>query len=197
MNAIRVFGVVIVTIFSAAGAELEAEKTTPFAKGSHEVAATIGAGPSSAILGSTIGHDMAISVMRYGLTLSDTFAKDTFREGHWELLGELFGGAQYNPRVRYVTGLLPAFRYNFTEYEPFVPFFDVGAGVTLTDIFGPDLSGVFQFNLQTGVGAHYFFAERTAITVEYRFMHISNAGISQPNRGVNANIFSIGLTRFF
>ncbi len=187
----------LITFSAVAADDSGADSIPPFAKGSHEIAMAIGAGPSTAILGSTTGHDIALSVVRCGFTLSDTLAKDTWREGDWELLGELFGGAQFSPRVRYVTGLLPVFRYNFTDLEPFVPFFDVGAGVTLTDIHGPDLSSVFQFNEQVGIGAHYLFSERTAITIGYRFMHISNAGIKEPNNGVNANIFSIGLTRFF
>lgn len=182
---------------SVRGAELEAESVPPFAKRSREVAVTLGAGPSAAILGSISDHDVALTVLRCGLTLSDTRAKDTYREGHWELLGEFFAGAQFHPQARYLTGVLPLFRYNFTQREPFVPFIDLGAGVMLTDIGAPDLSGQFQFNEQIGVGAHYLFSEQVAITVQYRFMHISNAGISAPNLGVNANIFSIGLTHFF
>lgn len=158
---------------------------------------TMGAGPGTAILGSTSTHDLALAAIRYGRTISDTYAKDTYREGHWDFAAELFGGAQFSPRIRYIAGLLPMFRYDFTEWEPVVAFFDLGAGVALTDIEGPDLSGIFQFNEQVGVGVHYLFAERTAITVQYRFMHISNAGISFPNRGVNVNIFSVGITRFF
>lgn len=199
MNGIWVFGGLVLMLMMVAvrGAELEAERIPPFEKGSREVAVSVGAGPSTAILGSESGHDIALSVVRCGLTLSDTLAKDTYREGHWELLGEFFAGAQFSPRVRYLAGLLPLFRYNLTDHEPLVPFLDVGAGVTLTDVSEPDLSGVFQFNEQIGVGTHYLFSERTAVTVQYRFMHISNAGISTPNNGVNANIFSIGLTRFF
>ena len=197
MNRIWVFGGLALMAFSSKGSELEAERIPPFAKGSREVAVTVGAGPSATILGSESGHDLALTVVRCGLTLSETLASDTYREGHWELLGELFGGAQFSPRVRYVTGLLPAFRYNLTEWEPLVPFIDVGAGVTLTDIYGPDLSGMFQFNEQVGVGAHYLFWEHAAVTFQYRFMHISNAGIRTPNNGVNGNIFSIGLTWFF
>ncbi|HKQ39067.1 MAG TPA: acyloxyacyl hydrolase, partial [Verrucomicrobiae bacterium] len=175
----------------------EVARVSPFAKGSRELGVSIGAGPSTAILGSTIGHDITLAVLRSGLTLSGALARETYREGHWELLGEFFAGAQYNPRVRYLAGVLPLFRYNFTAREPLVPFIDVGAGVMLTDIYGPDLSGAFQFNEQVGVGAHYLFSDSTALTVQYRFMHVSNAGIREPNYGVNGNIFSVGITWFF
>ena len=161
------------------------------------MAATAGAGPGTAILGSKSPHDLVLAAFRYGVTVSDTWAPDTYREGHWDFAGELFAGAQFNPDVAYVGGLLPMLRYNFTDNEPLVPFFDVGAGVTWPDINGSDLPGLFQFNEQVGVGAHYMFAEKTAFTVQYRFMHISNAGIQTPNRGANANIFSAGITWFF
>ena len=187
----------LVTPCGALGADSLLDDPPPFAKGSRELAITIGGGPGMAILGSTSPHDLSIAAIRYGRTISDVYADDTYREGHWDFAAELFGGAQFSPQVRYVTGVLPMFRYNFTRWEPLVPFFDAGAGVTLTDIEGPDLSGIFQFHEQVGVGAHYLFAERTAITVQYRFMHISNAGIRLPNLGVNANIFSAGITWFF
>jgi lipid A 3-O-deacylase PagL len=179
------------------GSEFSTEPPPPFAKGSRELAITLGAGPGEPILGSQSQHDMALAVFRAGRTLSDTFEQDTFWEGHCEALGELFAATQYSPGLHYVVGVLPLLRYDFTHWEPLVPFCDLGAGLTLTDISRPDLSGDFQFNEQIGVGAHYLFGERTAVTFEYRFMHISNAGLKEPNHGVNANIFSAGLTWFF
>ena len=35
-------------------------------------------------------------------------------------------------------------------------------------------------------GAHYFFDKKTAFTLEGRFRHLSNAGMKEPNHGINS-----------
>ena len=37
----------------------------------------------------------------------------------------------------------------------------------------------------------------SALTLQYRALHLSNAGIQEPNHGVNAQMFYAGLTWFF
>ena len=66
-----------------------------------------------------------------------------------------------------------------------MPFVDVGAGATLTEIREPDLGGAFQFNLQAVAGLDYWFRQSTSMGLELRFIHLSSAGIYSPNRGVN------------
>ncbi len=82
-------------------------------------------------------------------------------QGHWyrgNLEGrlELFGGGQYSSETDWLVGLTHHLRYNFAIGTRWIPFFDVGAGVTATGIGPPDLSGTFEFNLQVGPGVHWF-----------------------------------------
>jgi hypothetical protein len=56
---------------------------------------------------------------------------------------------------------------------------------------------MFQFNLQGGFGCYYFLKDNLALTLQYRFLHLSNACIELPNMGVNTNIICIGLSRYF
>lgn len=78
-----------------------------------------------------------------------------------------------------------------------IPFVDGGAGVTGTGIGPPDLSGTFEFNLQAGVGIHWFMKENVALTVEARYVHWSCARISDPNLGLNGVTGMVGWTFFF
>ena len=110
---------------------------------------------------------------------------------------EIFGGSQYSPRNEWIAGLTPHLRYDFATRTRFVPFIDGGAGVTLTGIRGPDLGSAFEFNLQPGAGVHWFLKDDLALTVEAHFLHISCAGISSPNLGVNGFLGTVGLSRFF
>jgi lipid A 3-O-deacylase len=168
-----------------------------FTSGTHEVGFAIIGGFGVRAFGNLHPHDLSLGSLHYGWIFSDVVAKGHWYQGNWELIGELFGGAQYNSHVAYLAGLAPGLRYNFITGTRFVPFVHGGVGATLTDIRGPDLGSIFQFNLQAGVGIHWFWRENAAFTAQYRYMHLSNAGIRQPNQGVNAHAVFIGASWFF
>jgi hypothetical protein len=44
---------------------------------------------------------------------------------------------------------------------------------------------------------HWFWRDDVALTLEARYMHMSCAGISHPNLGLNSVIGMVGLTWFF
>ncbi len=123
-------------------------------------------------------------------------------EGHWyrgnlEWRVEFFAGAQYSPNDEWLFGLTPHLRYNLATGTRLVPFIDGGVGVTATGIGPPDLSNTFEFNLQAGLGAHWFLKDNLALTAEARYLHMSCAGISHPNLGLNGLMGLIGVTWFF
>lgn len=165
-------------------------------KGMKEVDYWIGAGPGMKVFGSEQTHDMALAGINYGWILIDRTAGDKWYRGNWELLLELLGGAQFEPQHRHVIGASPLARYNFTGNERLTPFLNVGAGIAETDIGEPDLSTRFEFILQAGGGVHYFLTPKKALTLQYRFLHLSNAGIDSPNLGVNTSLFTIGISWF-
>lgn len=161
------------------------------------VGVVAGAGPGMRILGSSVAHDLALAGLSYGRIWGDVKGEGRFYRGNWEWRTELFGGGQIHPKEEYLVGLSPHVRYNFATGTRIVPFVDVGAGVTATDIGGPDLSGAFQFNLQAGAGVNWFLRDNMALSLEYRYLHLSNARISTPNLGVNTSLFLAGISWFF
>jgi opacity protein-like surface antigen len=168
-----------------------------FRKGTFQAGSTVGAGFGSKVSGSTQNHDLALASVNFGWVFTDIIASDKWYRGNLELLVELFGGWQFNPDDRYFVGLTPLIRYNFVTRSRWMPFVDAGGGVSATNIEGPDLTGTFQFNIQVGAGTHYFLSERTALTVQYRWLHFSNAGIKEPNHGTNTQMFHVGVSWFF
>jgi hypothetical protein len=156
-----------------------------------------GAAAGLAILGGHQRHDLALTSISYGQMLGPVRGEDHWYRGNWELDGELFGGLQYSPSANYVLGLAPHLRYDFATGTRWVPFVDVGAGVSATGIGAPDLSGTFEFNLQGAVGTHYFIRNNLAVTVEARYLHLSCGGMHSPNLGLNAVAGMIGLSWFF
>jgi opacity protein-like surface antigen len=168
-----------------------------FRKGLFQVGATVGAGFGTRVIGTTQKHDLASASMNVGWVFTDVIAPDKWYRGNLELLVELFAGGQFNPNSRYFVGLTALLRYNLATGSRWVPFVEAGGGVSSTNIDGPDLTGNFQFNLQVGGGTHYFLSERTALTVQYRWLHFSNACIQRPNHGTNTQMFHVGVSWFF
>ena len=160
---------------------------------------TFGAGAAQGlpVLGGIQSHDLALVSLSYGHMLGHTVGLDHFYRGNWEFRAELFGGAQFAPTSNWLLGVAPHLRYNFATGTRLVPYIDGGAGVTATSISAPDLSNTFEFNLQATIGAHWFFSDDLALTLEARYLHMSCASISSPNRGLNAMIGLIGLSFFF
>ncbi len=109
----------------------------------------------------------------------------------------MFSGAQFNHDNHYFVGGTTGLRYNFVTGTRWVPFIDGGVGLSGTDIHHPDLGQTFEFNVQVGVGTHYFFRDDTAVTLQYRWLHFSDAGMTRVNEGVNTQMFEGGLTWFF
>ncbi len=149
------------------------------------------------ILGSVQFHNLALASLSYGRMTGPVMGEDRWYQGNWELRAELFGGTQFSPSEAWIIGLTPHLRYDFATGSRWIPFVDAGAGATATDIGRPDLSCTFEFNVQGGVGVHWFVRDDWAVTAEARYFHVSDAGLTRPNYGVNGVMGMIGLTWFF
>ncbi len=168
-----------------------------FRRGLEEVGLDVGAGFSAHKIGDTKPHDLVLSKLYYGLMLGDVKGRDRWYQGNWEVTQEVFGGEQYYPSSEYVLGETTALRYNFATGTRWIPYLDAGAGILGTDIGAPDLGTTFEFNEQFGTGVRFFWRRNLALNFQYRYIHISNAGIKEPNQGVNEHVFYAGVTWFF
>jgi lipid A 3-O-deacylase len=168
-----------------------------FRQGVHELTLNAGIGIGMSVITSPRAHDWALAMFDFGWMFTSVQAPDKWYCGNWEIIGEVFAGGQFRPSAAYLVGAAPILRYNFTRSHRLVPFIDLGGGVIATDIRDGDLSTTFEFNLQGGAGLHYFFRGNFALTAQYRFIHLSNAGIEFPNLGVNSSTLLLGISWFF
>jgi opacity protein-like surface antigen len=53
-----------------------------------------------------------------------------------------------------------------------------------------------MFTIDFGGGVNIFLRQRQALTLGYRYQHLSNANISAHNPGTDANTFYVGVSRF-
>jgi lipid A 3-O-deacylase len=88
-------------------------------------------------------------------------------------------------------------RWLFSGNNTVRPYFEAGGGVILgkTDIRQTRCDA--NFILEAGPGVLFFVNERTAVTVGYRFQHISNAGLCSNNLGINSSMGIVGVSYFF
>ncbi len=168
-----------------------------FGRAAQSLSVEGGASRGLAVFGSRQQHDLALGSVSYGHILSRVQGEGHWYRGNWEARAELLGGAQFSPKNEWLAGMAAHLRYDFATGSRLVPFVDVGAGVTGTGIREPDLSSVFEFNLQGGGGLHWFFRDDVALTFEFHILHLSDAEITSPNLGANGVLGTVGLTRFF
>lgn len=166
-------------------------------KGTEEAGFAVGTGLGMEAFGSNKAHDLVVGRLHYGRVLTDALSEGSWLRGHVEGRMELLAGGQYRPQEAYLLGLTPVVRYLLATGTRWRPFVDAGAGVSFTDLGRPDLSTDFQFNLQAGAGLEYCLRPNLALTLQYRFLHVSNAGLELPNYGVNASVFYLGLNHYF
>ncbi len=163
----------------------------------HSLSLEAGASAGFAGFGSRVAHNLALVSLSYGHMLGRVMGAGHWYRGNWEWRGELVTGAEFSPGVTWGVGLTPHLRYDFATGTRWIPFADVGAGVTATGERAPDLGGTFEFNLQAGTGVHWFFRDNMAATAEARYMHVSSAGLYTPNSGLNTIMGLVGVTWFF
>ncbi|MFH1577891.1 MAG: acyloxyacyl hydrolase [Candidatus Omnitrophota bacterium] len=87
-------------------------------------------------------------------------------------------------------GLLP-------ETWKFQPYIKGGAGMIYITQHTIEQSTQFNFIPSYAAGLHYFFKQDTALTLEYRYRHLSNASIKSPNSGIDVDFLIAGITRLF
>ncbi|MFZ0825820.1 MAG: acyloxyacyl hydrolase [Verrucomicrobiia bacterium] len=126
----------------------------------------VGAAAGFQAFGGEQNDNLALISLSYGHRLGDVVGDDHWYRGNWEVRGELFSGAQFSPSTESLVGLTPHLRYNLATGTRWIPFADLGAGVSATSIGPPDLSGTFEFYLQANTGVNWFVRDNIALTFE-------------------------------
>lgn len=134
--------------------------------------------------------DYALNTTRLGIMIYDPVGPG-FLRGNTEFLGDVFGGPIFHGPGDVIAGFTAFFRYNFIQPSArLVPYFQVGGGGVYTDVTEGPASGnaigqSIEFNLQAIAGLRFLLNSRWSINAEGSYRHISNAGLSDPNYGID------------
>ncbi|GJL51488.1 MAG: lipid A 3-O-deacylase [Nitrospirales bacterium] len=182
---------------ASAFAEFEARDTVK--KGTVELGVIGGYWKENSLDGTKpSSNQRAVFVLpQIGMILTDEFDAG-WLSGNIEVLAEPLGARYSKPFTAYAFGGSLVVKYNFLSFGPWMPFWDIGAGMLWTDLAPkiPEQSQRFNFVLETGPGLHYFVTEQFALTTSVRYHHISNANTGSRNVGLNAWLFSGGFSFF-
>ena len=88
-----------------------------------------------------------------------------------------------------------AFKWILNSPKKVKPYFLIEGGTLFTNTKVPEGTSQINFTTAAGFGAH-FLGEKHNFAVEVRFQHISNAGISNPNPGINTIQVRLGFGAF-
>jgi len=88
-----------------------------------------------------------------------------------------------------------AFKWIFSSAKKVKPFFQIEGGALFTNTKVPEGTSQINFTTSGGIGAH-FLGKKHNFSAEVRFQHISNAGMTNPNPGINTMQVRIGFGAF-
>ncbi len=96
-------------------------------------------------------------------------------------------GGGFNPLV---------LKWNFATRGRIVPYFELSGGVLYSNHDVPANTNNLNFTPSAAFGTH-ILKEKYNWSVEFRYLHISNAGLDPHNSGVNTVQVRLGIGRFF
>jgi lipid A 3-O-deacylase len=97
----------------------------------------------------------------------------------------------------YGAGINPInLKWDFATRENIVPYLELSGGTLFTTREVPRFTSKVNFTSGAAFGAH-FLGKQKALSLEIRYMHISNAGLGDLNPGVNTLQLRLGIGKFF
>src|SRR5579864_8541074 len=87
-------------------------------------------------------------------------------------------------------------KWNFERHGRVSPYLELCGGALFTDHNVPTGTNTVNFTPQAAFGAHILGAKYN-VSLEVRYLHISNAGLATPNPGINSVQIRLGVGRFF
>jgi hypothetical protein len=134
------------------------------------------------------------AILRAGFFLSDEVGKGSWYQGRHEILLELPYHLAVDQGGRSMVGGYVLGHWRFTSLDRFVPYVLAGGGPLFVDLGLPTMGTKLCFSYQGGTGLQYLIDRNTALSLEYRYHHISNAGTAEPNEPINSSKILVGIS---
>jgi len=181
------------------GSSLSLAQTGP-EQGGHEV--QIWAGGGHSVAGGRGNTGAFNAGLRYGWILSGPHLP-SFLRGRFEYAVDAVPVfLVFQPaNTAYGLGFDPlGLKWNFVRRGHFSPYVELTGGTLFTNQSVPTYTNTVNFMDQAALGMHILGSKDSAkhnLSLELRYMHISNAGLANLNPGVNTVQVRLGIGKFF
>ena len=186
----RLIAVALLLLSSVAWAQNRPED------GGHEIQVWTGGGPS--VPGGTSDTSVWNVGLRYGWILTQPHGPG-FLKGRFEYAVDVVPVFMVFQRysTAYGAGFSPlGLKWDFAARGRIEPYLELGGGTLFTNHQVPIGTSSVNFTPSAALGMHVL-DDKYAFSVELRYLHISNAGLSSPNPGVNTLEVRVGWGKFF
>jgi lipid A 3-O-deacylase len=165
-------------------------------KGGNEV--QIWAGGGHSVSGGRGDTGVFNAGLRYGWILTDAHLPGFLRGRFEYALDAVPVFVAFQPaNTAYGIGFDPlGLKWNFQRHGRISPFLELTGGVLFSTHDIPPGTNTVNFMDQAALGMHILGAKHN-VSLELRYMHVSNAGLATPNPGVNTVQVRVGIGRFF
>ena len=187
MRFVLAFLILFTSLFSFAQAGPE--------KGGHEV--QIWAGGGHSVSGGRGNTGAFNAGLRYGWILTDAHLPG-FLRGRFEYAVDAVPVfLVFQPtNTAYGVGFDPlGLKWNFERHGRISPYLELTGGTVFTNHDVPTGTNTVNFMDQAALGMHILGANHN-VSLELRYMHISNAGLATPNPGINTVQVRLGIGKF-
>ncbi len=146
--------------------------------------------------------DYAQTNIRLGYMRNSPKDTTSWFRGNIEVLLELTNAVVIEGPGNYLGGLTGLVRYNFVQPDTrWIPYIQGGVGIVYNDAYKDKtqsaIGQAIEFTPQASVGLRYHLKGRWSVDAEAMYHHISNAGMSDRNGGINAFGGFLGISYFF
>jgi len=102
-----------------------------------------------------------------------------------------------NPRTDFELGIGIGLQYMYPIMDKLSVYALGSVGPHYISVVTTKQANGFIFANSIGAGFYYYLTKDSAINVGYRFRHLSNANLADPNGGIDTNLGVIGYSVFF
>jgi len=165
-------------------------------QGGNEVQIWTAAGHS--VAGGTANTGVFDAGLRYGWILTRPHLPSMLRGRFEYALDVVPVFIVFQPaNTAYGLGFNPlGLKWNFERHGRLSPFLELGGGVLFTSHNVPTFTNNVNFTPSAALGTHILGAKYNW-SIELRYLHISSAGLVQPNPGLNTVQVRLGFGKFF
>ena len=142
-------------------------------------------------------YEPILLIWHIGVDLKTYFPSLENKQGSLSVYFEPQVNPSYSPDQNIEFGLGVGIQYRYPFTESLSGYVLGSTGPHYISLVSSYQANGFIFSDTLGCGFYYFLQGNSALNLGYRFRHLSNASLAQPNNGINTNFITLGYAMFF